>query len=250
MVVVLFVFRVLPPIFLEQSYPSPVQITKEDDLVFFIRGLFEEFGWQIVLIVCLWIQRNIPMDFGIIREIGSIFILSLLISLAQIVATAAYIFGGNPDSASFRIVIDGFQCLDRQYPLNQLVVMLTSFVMIIASIVYPLRKLKEEHSLLPIQQVYDLENNLRAFLLEPEYFKVFYNFLRQLEQRESRKDDKVKLPSTTLINFWTKITKFKLQEDTDPTELIHFLRDLDTSIFGKNIVSSLNESFQLLNDEL
>lgn len=46
-----------------------------------------------------------------------------------------------------------------------MVVMLTSLVMVFASIVYPLSKIKEEHELLPIQQVYDLENNLRAFLL-------------------------------------------------------------------------------------
>lgn len=58
------------------------------------------------------------------------------------------------------------------------------------------------------------------------------------------------MPYTTLINFWAKLTKFKLQEDTDPTELIQFLRDLDTNIFGKNVVTSLNESFQQLNDDL
>jgi hypothetical protein len=128
--------------------------------------------------------------------------------------------------------------------------MLTSLVMLFASIVYPLSKIREEHELLPIQQVYDLENNLRAFLLEPQYFKIFYNILRKLDQRQSRKEDRMKLPYTTLINFWAKITKFKLQEDTDTTELINFLRELDSGIFGKNVVSSLNESFQMLNDDL
>jgi hypothetical protein len=81
----------------------------------------------------------------------------------------------------FDNVVANFQCYELEWPINQYLVMLTSLVMMVASIAYPLTKLRREHELLPIQQVYDLENNLRAFLLEPMYFKLFYSFLKNLE---------------------------------------------------------------------
>lgn len=246
-VLLLAVLRLVPAIAHPEGYPSPVGTSTENGTIFFVRSLVEEVVWQFILIACLWMQKNVRMEFGLIPEIGSILAVSLVTTLLEIATAAAYYGRGM----ALREVVSAFQCFEGDWPINQIIVMLTCVVMYVASIVYPLSKMREEHELLPIQQVYDLENNLRSFLLEPQYFRIFYNFLKRLEAQESLSEARKRAPYTTLLNIWAKITKFKLQEDTDSSELVDFLRELDGSVFfAKNVVTNLNESFQLLNDEL
>lgn len=104
------------------------------------------------------------MEFGLVKEIGSILIVGLMTTLAEIVTACVYMYR-EEKRVGMDGVIASFQCYGMEFPINQILVMFTSLVMIVASIAYPLTKLRREHQLLPIQQVYDLENNLRSFLL-------------------------------------------------------------------------------------
>jgi hypothetical protein len=49
--------------------------------------------------------------------------------------------------------------------------------MLIVTIIIPLYKMKYNHTLLPINQVYDLDQNFKTFLLNPLCYKIFYNYL-------------------------------------------------------------------------
>lgn len=112
-VVALFIVRLFPPILMPDAYPSPVSATTENSSVFFIRTLVEEFTWQLVLLICLWLQRSIRIEFGIMWEIGSIFALSLLTSLVEIVATVVYMLtplGEGTSGSAFKDAINNFQC--------------------------------------------------------------------------------------------------------------------------------------------
>jgi len=52
--------------------------------------------------------------------------------------------------------------------------------MIIISLLIPLFRIREYHTLLPIQQTYDIDNNIRTFLLEPLCYRVFYKYLSKI----------------------------------------------------------------------
>lgn len=49
------------------------------------------------MLICLWIQRNIRMEFGIIPEIGSILLLSLLTTMGEITISIYYIYDGQAE---------------------------------------------------------------------------------------------------------------------------------------------------------
>jgi hypothetical protein len=138
-VLALTVLRMLPAIVFPGQYPSPVARDTENGTIFFVRSIIEETIWQFILVGCLWMQRDMRREFGLVSEIGSILVVSLLTTLVEILTIGGYALSGDMPMED---VLEKFECFQDDWPINQMIVMFTCIVMFVASIAYPLTKVR------------------------------------------------------------------------------------------------------------
>lgn len=74
--------------------------------LFFYRKLFEIFPWQIILALCIWLQRKVNKEYSIVTELAYVLGLSVIFSLAEIISVALPKDALNTSNR----FIGGFEC--------------------------------------------------------------------------------------------------------------------------------------------
>ena len=163
---------------------------KSQETTFMIRTLLAAFVWQILLIYCVWLQRNVNERYSMKRELLLVIGADIMIS----VVNSALLINSLDEQRDY--IMPQLCNSLTFYPTSELIKIINMIVILYISILEPLRKKKIYHRLLPTGRHYGFTKTMRDFLMEEEFLRVFSKYLEHLDKQDESQTN------STLLNFW------------------------------------------------
>ena len=143
------------------EYEIPGGNLNGNETLFVVRTLVSNFIWQVVLLYCIWLQRNINERYSMKNELLMVIGADIILS----VVNCSFLINSITDHQRNDIMPS--LCNDNfPYPPTELIKLINMLVILYISIIHPLRGKKIYHRLLPTGRHYGFTKTMRDFLME------------------------------------------------------------------------------------
>lgn len=203
-----------------------------------------------ILVYCIWMQRNVHSRYSMKKELQMVLLIDIVTSFVY------YYYLWYKNVFHERNVMKRM-CNPLEidpsaafYPATELLLLVNLVVILIVTIILPLREKKVYHMLLPTGRHYGLIKTMRDFLMEEEFLRVFTEYLKHLDREEET--DKY----STLLDFWRKLIILKMDQDYSEmvklVEIRSLIEEVESSLFQSqhDLIINLKDSIVGLQDSI